>query len=160
MEEEKIAVFLEEAKAFPWFENSGIPNEKYHMVFSLYDACDGLWGMQYFEVWESQIYPLEDTAEEKIGDDAIDEIFEVVSDAIGDTVWKKFEEYIVRQHVRDDLEVRYELFDKMRWDMAWAYVEKVLDMPGFFTMLAEIYKEGYFPCSWKGTYPSGQAVVL
>ena len=50
--------------------------------------------MQYFEVWESQIYPLEDTAEEKIGDDAIDEIFEVVSDAIGDTVWKKFEEYI------------------------------------------------------------------
>ena len=28
MEEEKIAVFLEEAKAFPWFENSGIPNEK------------------------------------------------------------------------------------------------------------------------------------
>ena len=44
--------------------------------------------MQYFEVWESQIYPLEDTAEEKIGDDAIDEIFEVVSDAIGDTVWK------------------------------------------------------------------------
>ena len=129
-------------------------------VFSLYDACDGLWGMQYFEVWESQIYPLEDTAEEKIGDDAIDEIFEVVSDAIGDTVWKKFEEYIVRQHVRDDLEVRYELFDKMRRDMAWAYVEKVLDMPGFFTMLAEIYQEGYFPCSWKGNYPSGQAVVL
>ena len=122
-------------------------------VFSLYDACDGLWGMQYFEVWESQIYPLEDTAEEKIGDDAIDEIFEVVSDAIGDTVWKKFEEYIVRQ-------VRYELFDKMRRDMAWACVEKVLDMPGFFTMLAEIYKEGYFPCSWKGKYPSGQAVVL
>ena len=116
--------------------------------------------MQYFEVWESQIYPLEDTAEEKIGDDAIDEIFEVVSDAIGDTVWKKFEEYIVRQHVRDDLEIRYELFDKMRRDMAWACMEKVLDMPGFFTMLAEIYKEGYFPCSWKGNYPSGQAVVL
>lgn len=129
-------------------------------VFFLYDACDGLWGMQYFEVWESQIYPLEDTAEEKIGDDAIDEIFEVVSDAIGDTIWKKFEEYIVRQHVRDDLEVRYELFDKMRRDMAWACVEKVLDMPGFFTMLAEIYKGGYFPCSWKGNYPSGQAVVL
>ena len=103
---------------------------------------------------------MEDTAEEKIGDDAIDEIFEVVSDAIGDTVWKKFEEYIVRQHVRDDLEVCYELFDKMRRDMAWACVEKVLDMPGFFTMLAEIYKEGYFPCSWKGNYPSGQAVVL
>lgn len=113
---------MEEEKAFPWFENSGIPNEKYHMVFSLYDACDGLWGMQYFEVWESQIYP-----------------------------------FIVRQHVRDDLEVRYELFDKMRRDMAWACVEKILDMPGFFTMLAEIYKEGYFPCSWKGAiHPARQ----
>ena len=52
------------------------------------------------------------------------------------------------------------LVDKMRRDMAWACVEKVLDMPGFFTMLAEIYKEGYFPCSWKGAHPSGQAVVL
>lgn len=116
--------------------------------------------MQYVEVWESQIYPLEDTAVEKIGDDAIDEIFEVVSDAIGDTIWRKFEEYIYRQQVYDDLEVRYELFDRMRRDMAWACVEKVLDMPGFFTMLTEIYKEGYFPCSWDGKYPSSQAVVL
>lgn len=48
----------------------------------------------------------------------------------------------------------------MKRDLAWACVEKVLDMPGFFTMLKEIYKEGYFPCSWNGAYPSGQAVVL
>ena len=160
MVSEKTADFLKEAKAIDWFVNSGRSNEKYHMVFSLYEACDGLWGMQYMEVWEPQIYALEDTAAEKIGDDAIDEIFEVVSDAIGDIVWKKFEEYIVRQHVYDDLEVRYELFDNMRRDMAWACVEKVLDMPGFFTMLTEIYKEGYFPCSWNGAYPAGQAVVL
>ena len=160
MEEEKIAVFLEEAKAFPWFENSGIPNEKYHMVFSLYDACDGLWGMQYFEVWESQIYPLEDTAEEKIGDDAIDEIFEVVLDAIGDTVWKKFEEYIVRQHVRDDLEVRYELFDKMRRDMAWACVEKVLDTPVFLPCWQKSIRKGIFRVHGTGNIlPAGWCIV-
>lgn len=39
------------------------------------------------EVWESQIYPLEDIAVKKIGDDAVDAVFETVSAAIGDTVW-------------------------------------------------------------------------
>lgn len=97
------------------------------------------------EVWESQIYPLEDMAVKKIGDDA----FETVSAAIGDTVWKKFGKFIVRQHLDDELAVCDELFDRIK-----------RDMPGFFTMLAEIYKEGYFPCSWNGEYPSGQAVVL
>lgn len=38
---ERTAVFFEEAKAIRWFENSGRPNEKYDMVFSLYEACDG-----------------------------------------------------------------------------------------------------------------------
>ena len=39
-------------------------------------------------------------------------------------------------------------------------MQKILDKPGFFTMLTEIYKEGYVPCSWDGEYPSGRAVVL
>lgn len=30
---EKTAAFLEEAKAIHWFENSGSPNERYHMFF-------------------------------------------------------------------------------------------------------------------------------
>lgn len=30
----------------------------------------------------------------------------------------------------------------------------------FFTMLIEVYKDGYLPCSWMGEYPSGQVVVL
>ena len=156
---ERIADFLEEVKAIRWFENSGRPNEKYDMVFSLYEACDGL-GKQYTEAWESQIYPLENIAVKKIGDDSIDDAFETVSAAIGDTVWEKFGEFIDRQRLGNELAVCDELFDRIMRDMAWACVEKILDMPGFFTMLAEIYKEGYFPCSWNGEYPSGQAVVL
>ena len=38
---EKIMAFLSEIKSINWFENSGSPNEKYYMVFSLYEACDG-----------------------------------------------------------------------------------------------------------------------
>lgn len=97
---------------------------------------------------------------EKIGDDAIDDAFDAVSTAIGDTVWEKFGEFIDRQCLDNELAVCDELFDMIKRDMAWACVEKILDMPGFFTMLAEIYKEGYFSCSWNGEYPFGQAVVL
>lgn len=160
MFEEKINSFCDEVKSINWFERCGIPNEKYHMVFSLYDANDGIWGMSSHDAWELNICPLEDTAMEKIGDDAIDDAFEIVSDAIGDTVWNKFGEFIERRKLEDQLAVVDELFDAVRRDMAWACVEYLMDQPGFFTMLKDIFKEGYFPCSWDGEYPLGKAVVL
>lgn len=135
-------------------------NEKYHMVFSLYDANDGLWGMKANEVWEANICPLEDIAVEKIGDDEVDEIFETVCDAIGDTVWDKFGEFIERRRLENETAVCDELFENVKRDMAWACVEHILGTRGFFTMLTAIYKEGYFPCSWDGEYPAGRAVVL
>lgn len=159
MIDKKTAEFLNEIESINWFENSGCPNEKYYMVFSLYEACDA-WRKQYMEVWEPCIYSLEDIAAEEIGDDAVDEVFEAVSAAIGDIVWKKFGEYIDRQNLNEENAVSFELFDMIKRDMAWACVEKILDLPGFFTMLTEIYKQGYFPCSWLGEYPSGRAVVL
>lgn len=129
------------------------------MIFSLYEANDGWWGKRSYEVWESQICPLEDTAEEIIGDDRIDDAFETVCDAIGDTVRKKFIEFTDRQKL-DQLAVFDELFEKVERDPAWACVEKLINMPGFFTYLLSIYKEGYFTCSWDGEYPLGRAVVL
>ena len=160
MLKEKINAFLDEAKSINWFERCGKKKKKYHMVFSLYDANDGLWGMKANEVWEANICPLEDIAVEKIGDDEVDEIFETVCDAIGDVVWNKFGEFVARRHLDDQLAVFDELFNSARRDMAWACVEYILDMPGFFTMLKDIFKEGYFPCSWDGEYPAGRAVVL
>ena len=159
MMDEKIIVFLEELESVPWFAHSGIPNEKYHMVVSLYEACDG-WGKQYMEVWEPEIYDLEDAAADAIGDDEIDDVFARVSDAIGDVVWEKFNEYITRQHLEEQTGISFELFDMVKRDVAWACVERILDRSGFFAVLLGVYKEGYFPCSWKGTYPDGQAVVL
>ena len=156
---EKTKDFLNEISSIAWFENSGRPNDTYRMVFSLYEACD-TWGKQYLEVGEPQIDALEEIAAEKIGDDAIDKIFDSVSSAIGDTVWEKFGEFIERQNLGEELAVTCELFDMVKRDIAWACIEKVLDIPVFFTMLAEIYRQGYFPCSWLGAYPSGQAVVL
>lgn len=159
MVNEKIAAFLEDIKSVDWFARSGIPNEKYYMVYSLYEACD-TWGRQYMEVWEPQISTLEDAAEESLDDDTIDETFDIISAAIGDIVWKKFGDFIERQQLGEELAVCFELFDMVKRDVAWACIENLLDMPGFFTMLTEIYREGYFPCSWVGAYPSGRAVVL
>lgn len=157
---EKINAFVDDVKNINWFKRCGIPNEKYHMVFSLYEANDGIWGMRYHDVWELNICPLEDIAVEMIGDDAIEDSFEIVSDAIGDTIWNKFGEFIKRERHEDQLAVVDELFDNVRRDMAWACVEYLMDQPGFFTMLKDIFKEGYFPCSWDGEYPEGRAVVL
>lgn len=136
MPKEKINAFLDEIKSVNWFERCMIPNEKYHMVFSLYEANDGIWGIKDNEVWETNICPLEDIAVEKIG------------------------EFIKRRHLDDQLAVVDELFDSVKRDMSWACVEYLMDTPGFFTTLTSIYKEGYFPCSWGGEYPSGKAVVL
>lgn len=160
MYEEKINAFLSEVKTINWFERCGIPNEKYHMVFSLYDANDGIWGMKANEVWELNICSLEDNADEMIGDDVIDDVFETVYEAIKDDVWNKFGEFIDRRQLGNQLAVADELFEAAMRDMAWACIEYIMDMPGFFTMLKDIFKEGYFPCSWDGEYPSGRAVVL
>ena len=159
MVHEKTKEFLNEIDTIDWFAHSGRPNEKYHMLFSLYEACD-TWGRQYLELLEPHICAIENVAVERIGDDTINEIFSTVSAAIGDTVWEKFGKYIERQHLGEELGVSYELHDMIKRDMAWACVERILEMSGFFTVLTEIYKQGYFPCSWDGSYPSGQAVVL
>lgn len=159
MPHKAIEDFLSEMHSINWFEHSGCPNENYYMVFSLYEACDK-WGEQSFAVWESQICALEDIAIEKMGDDVIDEVFDTVSAAIGDIVWEKFGAYIDRQHLEEESAVSFELFDDIKRDIAWGCIEKILDISGFFTMLIEIYKKGYFPCSWVGIYHSGQVVVL
>ena len=53
-----------------------------------------------------------------------------------------------------------EMLDMVKRDVSLAYIEKALNVHGFFSTLLEIYKDGYFPCAWIGVYPNGQAVVL
>ena len=80
----------------------------------------------------------------KIGDGAIDDAFDTVSAAIGDTVWKKFGELINRQGLGDELAVCDELFNNIKRDMAWACVEKVLDTPVFLPCCQKSMRKGIF----------------
>ncbi|MBE6754233.1 MAG: hypothetical protein E7559_07795 [Ruminococcaceae bacterium] len=153
------ATFLRKAKAIDWFANSGTPNESYHMVFSVFEAYD-TWNGQMLETWEPQVTALENMAKEKLGDAAIDSIFERVSAAIGDTLWEKWAQFIDRQKLDGETGLDNEMLDMVKRDVAWACVENKLRVKGFFTMLLEIYKEGYFPCAWLGDYPEGKPVVL
>lgn len=154
-----ITGFLHELEWIDWFKNSGIPNEKYYMVFSMYEAYD-CWGKQHMEIWEPHAYSLEDIAREKIGDDEIDEIFSAVSAAIGDVVWNKLWDFMSRRNLEEEAGVSLEILDMIKRDMSWACIEKTVNTDGFYTTLLNIYKEGYFPCSWVGTYPLGQIVVM
>jgi len=154
-----INEFLQEAKSINWFANSGIPNAKYHMVFSVFEAYDE-WNDKTLKTWEPQITLLERAAIQQIGDDAIDDIFDSVSSAIGDIIYKAWDDYVRRQRLQEETALDNEMMDFVKRDMSWAYVERTLNVKGFFAVLFEIYKEGYFPFAWIGDYPEGQAVVL
>lgn len=151
--------FLYEIKLINWFAHSGVPNENYHRVLSIFEAYDN-WNKQMLKVWEPSITLLENMAIEKIGDAQIDEIFSTISADIGEILWEKWGEFIARQHLEDEMGLDNEIIDMVKRDVSWAFIEKTLNIRGLFTTLLEIYKSGYFPCSWIGTYPDGQAVVL
>lgn len=154
-----IKAFIQEIKLINWFENSGIPDAKYHMVFSIFEAYDD-WNEQMLKVWEPNISLIENIAIQKIGDTRIDEIFSAISFEIEDIIWKKWGEFIAKQHLEEEMGLDNEMMDMVKRDISWAYIEKILNIQGLFTTLFEIYKGGYFPCSWIGTYPNGQAVVM
>lgn len=52
------------------------------------------------------------------------------------------------------------MLNMVKRDMAWACIEKLFHIDGFYTAVFEVYKEGYFPCSWTGAYPLGKFVVM
>lgn len=151
--------FLQEAQQIPWFSHSSKAREKYYIIYSIFEAYDD-WNEQMLKTWEPHIFSLEDMAVKQIGNAQIDHIFSIVSSEIGDIIWKKWEHFITVQHLEDETGLENEMLDMVKRDIAWAYIEKILDVQGFFNTLLGIYKDGYFPCAWVGVYPDGQAVVL
>ncbi|OUO93470.1 hypothetical protein [Cloacibacillus sp. An23] len=154
-----IDEFLLEIKQIDWFGHEKDHNGEYHMIFSVFEAYD-VWNSQMLKTWEPHILSLESTATERIGDAQIDEVFSRVSSGIGDAVWKKWCDFITKRHLEDEAGLENEMLDMVKRDMSWACIEKILNAPGFFCALLEIYKNGYFPCAWIGDYPLGKAVVL
>lgn len=151
--------FLQEIKQINWFGHNREHNTEYNVIFSIFEAYD-VWNKQMLTIWEPHISFLENTAIQRIGDSKIDEIFSFVSFEIGDMIWQKWSEFIVRWHLENEVGLDHEIMDMVKRDMSWACIERVLNMHGFFSELLEIYKKGYFPFSWLGDYPNGKAVVL
>lgn len=151
--------FIEEISPIKWFANGGTPTEKYLLVRSVYEAYDN-WNANYLSVWESQTDLLEKLAEEIIGDDAIDDIFETVSMALDKDIWNAWQEFRIRAGLEEQNALDEEITEMVKRDLCWAAVERALDRTGFFTGLLEIYEDGYFPCGWDGEYPYGRAAVM
>lgn len=151
--------FVEDISQIGWFANSGTPTEKYLLVRSVYEAYDN-WNGKYLSVWEPQTELLEKLAEEIIGSDAIDDIFETVSMALDKDIWNAWQEFRARTGLEEQNALDEEITDMVKRDLCWAAVEKALNRAGFFTELLEIYRDGYFPCGWDGEYPNGRAAVM
>lgn len=151
--------FLKQLKQINWFENSGTSNDEYLVVNSIFEAYDG-WNQQMLDTWEPHICALEAKAQEMKSDAWIDEIFDMISNTINNNVWEKWSAFIERCNLQEESGLDNEMIEFVVRDIAWACIEDSLDEQGFFTEILDIYKKGYFPCSWSGTYPDGKPVVL
>ncbi len=154
-----IDTFLQEIREIDWLSHSKGTESGYHIICSVFEAYDN-WNGQMLKVWKPQTEALEAAAVKQIGDKSIDEIFAAVSCEIGDILREKWGRFISENSLEEEIGLDCEMTDMIKRDVAWACVERMLDIHGFFSELLEIYKSGYFPCSWLGEYPDGQAAVL
>ncbi len=154
-----IDEFIRSLSDIDWFSECGKQNSDYRVIYSVFEAYDD-WNDKYLRVWEPKISLLEKEAQQKLGDDAIDEIFEKITVALGDTLWDKWSGFIERQDLYEEAGLENEMLDMVIRDLSWAFIEQTLEKNDFFTYLLNIYREGYFPCAWDGGYPSGKPVVL
>lgn len=151
--------FVEELKPFKWFGHGGECSEKYLLVKSVYDAYDN-WNANYLSVWDPQIDALEMLAEEVIGSDAVDDIFEAVSAALGEELYSAWGEFRKRAGLEEENALDDEIVNMVKRDLCWAAVERALGKMGFFTGLLDVYRDGHFPCGWDGDRPNGRAAVM
>ena len=155
----KINEFMNQLEKINWFENSGTTSDKYHLIYSIFEAYDD-WNQKMLEVWEPNICELEKKAQKVIGDLQIDEIFELISNAVNDRLWEKYCAFVERCNLQEECGLDNEIIGFVIRDISWACIEFCMDINGFFTLLLDVYKTGYFPCSWLGTYPEGKFVVM
>ena len=151
--------FLSMLTGINWFSKSGTTTEAYHVIYSIFEAYD-IWNQQTFDIWEPRICELEKKAQEILGDEQIDAVFEQVAETIGDKLWRGYCTFVERCHLEAEVGLESEIMDCVKRDVAWACIETMLRQEGFFTSLLKVYKEGYWPCSWQVNYPEGKLVVM
>lgn len=155
---DEINEFIQGIKLINWFNHDHSENN-YYVISSVFEAYDK-WNKKMLETWESHIYSLENIAIEKLGDEQIDLIFATISSEIADKIYENWNDFITENHLENEIGLENEMLDMVKRDVSWACVERVLNIQGFFTILLNIYSNGYFPCSWIGDYQNGQVVVL
>lgn len=154
--------FLTEMKQVEWFKQAGTPSGKYMVVDSVYEACD-TYGKQMYKIWNRNTLAIETEALKALNDEQIDAIFEAVSLAIGNEVYAGLEEFEQRLEAETGEEqagLEEEILDFIKRDTAWACIETLLNCPGFFTQVCEINRTGRWACSWIGSYPAGNFIIM
>lgn len=157
-----IDQFITQIKTIGWFQHAGEPSEKFWVVDTIWEACD-LHGHETQEVWGKNSEIIEQKALQKLSNEQIDAIFELVSLAIGNEVDEalcELENRIGEETGEDQSGIEDEILDFIKRDTAWACIERLLEEKGFFTRIYEINRSGRWACSWVGTYPQGNFIIM
>ena len=159
-----LSVFLASLHDIPWLSSAGTENAGAHVVD---DAAAGFDDAEREGTWDAQARLLEAAAIEQLGERGIDEVFREVASTIDAVVPSALDAWFERRPVVNeateanvDLGLWPEVLDAIKRDIAWAAVEAVLSTPGFFSALMLYYRHGRWPCSWRGRFPDGRAVVM
>ena len=93
--------FLEYLAGLPLLARCGEPSQDYRVEPSLFQAWDN-WNGEMMAVWEPETCRLEERAQERLGDDEIDRVFEAVSASVGDRLWQSWCAFVQRMSLEEE----------------------------------------------------------
>lgn len=165
-----LDLFLREVEAYPWLRSAGRRCAGAQVAKSLSHGHEGgPWAEASERLWSRTSRQLERRARRKRTDAWIGAVFENVAAVVGPAAWTGLGDYLERGQRRsrsfdpDGLQsaVALEALEAVKRDVAWAAVERLLGVDGFFTGLLGWYAQGRWPCGWRGgSPPRGQVVVV
>lgn len=158
----KIDCFLHEIKGIKWFATAGQASEKFMVADTIYEACD-TYGRQMCTVWGASSEKIEKEVLNFLSEAQVDAVFEAVSLAIGNEVYEglcDFEDRLGAETGEDQSGLEVEILDFIKRDTAWACVEMLSNREGFFTRVYEVNRTGRWACSWVGTFPEGNFIIM
>lgn len=158
--------FVDSLQGIEWFSHAGEPSEGVRVVDGMQTGWDRE-GKQMLVLWDSQTHAIEKQAWDLLGDQGIDRIFSVVAQAIHEPLYSGISSYLDRIYSKTNDDKRTfdegvlpDVIESVKRDVCWAGVEHALHVHGFFGRLLAVYRQGRWACSWDGSYPQGQPVIL
>jgi hypothetical protein len=170
MVDERLRSFLQTLSDIEWLSHTGEPLGDARVVASIQAGFDGE-NRGMLAVWLPRSKETESFARSRFGDGIIDRIFDTISEAIHEPLYRGLCEHFERNYPdrTDDITLLQqsvdsglypEIMDTIKRNVCWAGIEWVLERPAFYSALLDWYRRGRLPCSWDGEYPEGQQVVL